>query len=279
MIYIAVALPFEGRPIIERFGLKRNNEHRLYEIYSKDNISLIITGTGSLNAACAVTYACENAASKSEHIDFFINIGTACGGPSFDMNRLYLINKITSKDTGKSFYPSMVYSLCGCDGNELAECSLVTSSSVSLNASDLHLTDMEGYGFYHAALKYLTSERIVICKVKSDEGANTTPSADTLREAVAGSMPDIYYLITSQISKLMLQRPKATTIVDINAVINKYNLTDSMISELLKLAEYAAARGIDLTPYLTLDGAPPKAQLKSAARRLLDEIRHAVLPQ
>ncbi len=51
MILLAFATEIEARPFIEYHHLKNQNKRERYDVYEEGNISLIITGMGSIKGA------------------------------------------------------------------------------------------------------------------------------------------------------------------------------------------------------------------------------------
>ena len=56
MVLIATALMIEATPIIEHFNLKKDISIHAYPVYRNSNIALIVSGTGKVKIAMAMTY-------------------------------------------------------------------------------------------------------------------------------------------------------------------------------------------------------------------------------
>ena len=78
MIYIVTAMYAEAHPFITRFQLKKDLSHTHFQVFldGERSLCLIISGTGSLPAAAAVSSICtEYKAGSPESGDFLINVG------------------------------------------------------------------------------------------------------------------------------------------------------------------------------------------------------------
>ena len=79
MIYIVTAMYAEAHPFITRFQLKKDLSHTHFQVFlnGERSLCLIISGTGSLPAAAAVSSICtEYKAGSSESADFLLNYYT-----------------------------------------------------------------------------------------------------------------------------------------------------------------------------------------------------------
>ena len=103
MIYIFTAIYAEAKNIIKHYDLKKQHVAGLkFDIFSNDDIRLLITGAGAVNAAVALGNA-AGVFGIAGH-DRIINIGS-CAMPGENAGNVYIINKITEKATGHTFYP------------------------------------------------------------------------------------------------------------------------------------------------------------------------------
>jgi nucleoside phosphorylase len=102
LIYIITALKAEATPLIGHLNLEKIRS-KPFEIYSNQNIILIISGIGNINIAIATTYLLSTfQTAKSDKI---YNIGI-CGSKSTnnDIGELYTIKKIVNQSTNKVYY-------------------------------------------------------------------------------------------------------------------------------------------------------------------------------
>lgn len=101
MIYIAVALGIEAKPIIDYFNLKRDNGIKKLQLFRSERITLIITGVGILKSAIALTHILSQM--KIEENDIFLNIGI-CGAKNkkFKIGDVVMCNKIINSELQKA---------------------------------------------------------------------------------------------------------------------------------------------------------------------------------
>ena len=165
MIYIVTALAQEAIPLIQHFKLKKDLSHTKFDIYRNDMIKLIVTGTGKLKSAVATTYLLLKEPPKKS--DKILNFGICGSGlEKHKSGQIFLINKIEDVNSGKSYYPEIIFS------HLLPEATIVTyekpviKSKTSNSVSEL--VDMEVSGFYEAANTFVQSHNIIILKVVSD---------------------------------------------------------------------------------------------------------------
>ena len=105
MIYIFTALYHEAHCFISYYHLKRDAADTRFQVFCSEDgeICLTVTGAGEIAAAAAVASICTGR--QPGRGDFLINIGicAAAGG------QIFLCNKITEQETGRTFYPDMIY--------------------------------------------------------------------------------------------------------------------------------------------------------------------------
>ena len=156
MIYIFTAIYAEAKNIIKHYDLKKQHVAGLkFDIFSNDDIRLLITGAGAVNAAVALGNA-AGVFGIAGH-DRIINIGS-CAMPGENAGNVYIINKITEKATGHTFYPDMLIK------TELEEAAAITAS------------------IYQAASFFIAPDHVSFIKIVSDNG--DLISKDEMQEAI-----------------------------------------------------------------------------------------------
>lgn len=205
MLYLSFALYAEAAPFIKKLNLKAENRQTGFQVFSSENIKLIISGVGNLTSAINLTafFAGETISDD----DLFVNIGSAASGLYFDLapdsempgynseisgsspgtiqantafykSRIpvFICNKLKELSTGKSFYPDLLYS------HEFAEAICITSPVVVTDISKVSsvlfeeeieapvIFDMEACSCYQAAVRYFKTHRMVFLKYISDGG-------------------------------------------------------------------------------------------------------------
>ncbi len=155
MTYIVTALKSEAKPIIDFFDLKKSNDKK-FQIFSNANITLIISGIGEINSAIATTYLSANT-----H-DILINIGI-CGSTNHQIGELFQIKKIIDKSSAKVVHLRTPI---------IFKTKTITTCATSQNNPEKFkntLIDMESFGFYKSAKKFVKDENIYLIKVVSDK--------------------------------------------------------------------------------------------------------------
>lgn len=181
MIYIFTAIYPEAKALISLLGLKKEPVNGKYQQYAdnKNQIRLIIMGAGSMAAAISVSHICTKYNIGNQ--DMIIHIGT-CGIFSTNnyQNNVYICNKIIEAQTGKTFYPDILYRHDFLESAILTLPVLYTKNKEKfdkypniadcmINAKNI-LIDMEAAGVYQASIQYVGTQRIIILKIVSDNG-------------------------------------------------------------------------------------------------------------
>ncbi|WP_434642445.1 nucleoside phosphorylase [Thermoanaerobacterium thermosaccharolyticum] len=162
MVYMAVSLYVEAKPIIEYYDLRKDLDDRFYQIFKSDNMTLIITGVGKIACAVATSHILSRNLLFDE--DIVINMGICGAKNDVQIGTAYIINKIKDASTGKDYYTDVLLK------HEFYENSIETFDKPIEDASELEeaLCDMESSGFYLSATKYVEQHRIFLIKVVSD---------------------------------------------------------------------------------------------------------------
>lgn len=163
MIYIVVALYIEAKFLIEKYNLKKDISSQKFQIFYNEKIKLIITGTGKVKSAIALTYFLEN--NKKKESDFIINLGF-CASTISENNLLdiVMISKIKSAYSKQTYYPDMLYKHNFLEGTLICYDKIIEKFSESEKA----YIDMESLGFYEAASQYFKKDKIIVLKIISD---------------------------------------------------------------------------------------------------------------
>ncbi len=154
MKFYSIALMAEAKPLIDRYGLQKENDE-YFKIYANQEIKLIITGMGNLNSAIANTYLLTKYKAKKD--DIAINIGIAGANFECKIGDIFRINRVID-------YPTKSILSFQSDGKKLTTMPTPSTKCDIKNT----LVDMEGYGFVKSAMKFISKENIMIYKVVSD---------------------------------------------------------------------------------------------------------------
>ncbi len=153
MTYIVTALISEAQPIIEFLNLTKK-EDKNFPIFTNHNTMLIVSGIGKINSAIAVTYI--------KPTNKIINIGI-CGSSTHEIGNLYKIKKIIDKNSQKVVHLN--------PNGETLTCVDTPQNNPSLFKNTL--VDMESFGFFQAARKFVDKENILLYKIVSDKISDT----------------------------------------------------------------------------------------------------------
>ena len=162
MLYIVTALYIEAKPLISLFNLKKDNTYTKFQVFSNENIKLIISGTGKIKSATALTYLISNKDIKEN--DYIINIGfIASSNNNSQLGDIVYISKIQNAYSDTTFYPEMIYK------HNFLEGSLTTFDKIIENKiENVEYIDMEAYGFFQTASIFFKKDKIIILKIVSD---------------------------------------------------------------------------------------------------------------
>ena len=162
MLYIVTALYIEAKPLISLFNLKKDNTYTKFQVFSNENIKLIISGTGKIKSATALTYLISNKDIKEN--DYIINIGfIASSNNNSQLRDIVYVSKIQNAYSDTTFYPEMIYK------HNFLEGSLTTFDKIIENKiENVEYIDMEAYGFFQTASIFFKKDKIIILKIVSD---------------------------------------------------------------------------------------------------------------
>lgn len=121
MLIISAALYSEAKPFIEFYNLKKDLSYPSFQVFRKEDTVLYITGTGPMEAAI-ITAAFLTRESPAA-ADLFLNIGI-CGSRRRDLplGTPVLCNKLIEAETGRTFYPDVLYSHPFREGSIITSC-------------------------------------------------------------------------------------------------------------------------------------------------------------
>lgn len=162
MLYIVTALYIEAKPLISLFNLKKDNTYTKFQVFSNENTKLIISGTGKIKSATALTYLISNKDIKEN--DYIINIGfIASSNNNSQLGEIVYISKIQNAYSDTTFYPEMIYK------HNFLEGSLTTFDKIiEKKIENVEYIDMEAYGFFQIASIFFKKDKIIVLKIISD---------------------------------------------------------------------------------------------------------------
>ena len=158
---LAFATEIEADPFIDYHGLKKQNTSDPYLLYEKDNISLIITGMGSIKGAVYLSDTMQKKKREGIAVTKVINYGVAgCLTDKFCIGDIVEIDKVIKYNTIEfsrprptryflSSFPEIKVNEKEGDINILATSDhpIFTKEDSKSVARYAEFVDMEGYGY------------------------------------------------------------------------------------------------------------------------------------
>ena len=161
MLYIVTALYIEAKPLILSFNLKKDNSYTKFQVFSNEDVKLIISGTGKVKSATALTYLISKEDIKKN--DYIANIGFVASNKNSQLGDIVYVSKIQNAYSDFDFYPEMIYK------HNFLEGSLTTFDNiVEKKIENIEYIDMEAYGFFQTASIFFKKDKIMVLKIVSD---------------------------------------------------------------------------------------------------------------
>lgn len=205
MINILCALKAEAEEIIKEYELKKIKD-KPYEIYVSDEIRLIISGIGKINAAGATSFILSDTNIDFNEADIFINLGI-CGSlnKTYKVGDLFLCNKVLDYETRDSFFTDILIDY------GLFEASIQTIGCVNEQYDFLEdLVDMEASAVFKIASKFLYTHQIYVLKLVSDlayKKNNEKLSKEFVKQLIKNKLGSIIDFINLTVSFLKNNPP------------------------------------------------------------------------
>ncbi len=194
--------------------------------------------------------------------DFVLNAGICAG---LDKRKGYLINRVISEETGRRFYPDILFE------SGASEMPLTTSAGIVTEVGEGMLYDMEAALICEKVLKVIPPSNLAIYKVVSDSG-DSFPKANE----VTGLMRE-HRDVIAKIASLLCEEgcEKEYGFLPEN-ICDELRLTQYMRNELMDIEHYCAVSGKEeelkrILAKMREEGRIP-ASSKKAGREVLDEI-------
>lgn len=166
MLLIHTALHAEANALIRHFRLKRPHDDHAFACFMADDIWLVESGIGKVNAAAAVAWLSARAQAENPiENPIWLNIGIA-GHASMAVGRLVRASCIEDNATRQRWYPPSLAD------STLDSCHLLSLDQEVSGYPDNTMIDMEASGFINAANRFTTLELIQSLKVISDNHEN-----------------------------------------------------------------------------------------------------------
>ena len=243
MILFTAALYAEAVPVIEAYGMKKQEGfHNLY-IDEGGRHALLITGSGMLSSYAAVS-------SCLEHLDVS---GLICFGTAASLHGktgIFRINRILDGTDNRVFYPDQ-------PDASVPEASLITGNLIytgnlqdilpgkvcmenDLSSYDLY--DMESAAVYSIAKKKLHTHAMQFYRVVSDEGITDALTSVDLTDLVRTMVP-VLKQACDEMEENTLQKWKEPA--EFSMYAERLHCSETMKHELSDLIHYADNAGLD----------------------------------
>jgi len=162
MVHFCIALPCEAQSVIRKFGMKPCGGHGRAQFFEGEGTRLAVTGIGQLASAIATTAL---GARYPEKNAIWVNLGI-CGHKSAPIGSCFIANRLESPLSLDRLYPQLPWK------GDFAGISLRTLDQPTTDYPEHAAVDMEGFGFYKAALAFASTEFVHCIKIVSDNASN-----------------------------------------------------------------------------------------------------------
>lgn len=225
MLNIICALPCEAKAIIQQFHLKYCPEATPFRIYKNEKIQLIVSGTGKIKAATAVSYL--HLFSKCEEPIAWLNIGIS-GGKVGSVGEGFLVHKITDNSSSQTFFPSITFK------TKISSTELITVEKPETCYTEKALYDMESSGFFLAATHFTPVDSIHCYKILSDcdQESREVLNKKSVEELIKTHSESIEELAT------LLEQQTATlhaSYKDLESILKKWTFSETEKHQLKRL--------------------------------------------
>ena len=244
MLFIFTAMYPEAAPIITRLGLRPVNDERVFRIFRSEDIILTVTGMGKVTAAASVSHIISRYGTGSDRI---LNAGICACPDESVKSRIFLVNKLTDHDTGRDFYPDMLYDTGLPEKADVTFSRLVKSEDMEGSDS---LFEMEASAVFETASIYTGPEAIVFLKIVSDAGDVSGLTAPVVQSLVERNLDDICKVVD-----LLLEQKKQITEPDedLLKLAEELKCSEYMKNRLFEVAGYLRSEGKDIRNYISHD--------------------------
>lgn len=194
LLLIAVALPAEARPLIDRYQLQKIQCHTAFAVYENQQLSvaLIVSGVGKISMAAATAYAAAIYIDRSLGL---INVGLA-GSNTYSLGASVLAHKIVEQGNDRVFYPEPFKNF---------QSDLLVTMNAANKEYEFPLIDMEASGFFQTAIRFADQENVQVLKIVSDNKEQDYHALDKKLavQLITDALPEISAVI-EKIQKQLL---------------------------------------------------------------------------
>lgn len=274
MILITTALFHEAKPVIEYFNLKKDPSSTRFDLYSNEEISLVISGVGVLKSVVATTWIIAHTPQIKAKIAFNIGI---CGSFSdkYEIGTLVIANKIICPELKKTYYPDMLAR------HNLVEATVNTFlKPVDKSAQEIAyegFADMEAAGFMEASLNFLPPHNIYCLKVVSDYLAPESVNQTLVGKLIEQNLPNFEYMfeIAGKLNKSDADVLSPQDYEMLDCISNKLKFTVSLKHQLVKIAKQYKNRKGNLDIMADFCNTPAKS--KNEGKIVFEKLKELLL--
>lgn len=255
---IVSALYAEASLLKEHLNLKEKHLLKGFSCFQnpEGNIILVISGTGKIRMAAAVSSALQ-----VFDCDQLILFSSCAGLRKQKPGNTYLIHKVTDLEAGISWYPDLLITsdlpeaslLCGDlsygvrqKKRDLKEPYLPEEFLKDLSCAEYDLYDMDTSGAVLTAEKFLGPHQITVIKTVTDRGSyvNRDTFQKYMNEGCKNALPLISRLLKTE--NFQKGFPE-----DLDDIAVKLHCSATMKAQLKQLYRYAGTTGQDVNTILT----------------------------
>lgn len=188
---IVVALKCEAKPIINHYGLQRDNSQSIWPVYHNNGLALIISGVGKANAAAACSWLQSQRAAQH-----WLNIGIA-GHAGADIGSQWLAETVTDVSSHECWHLQTRLL------PDQARLPLITVDTPSEYEHDNCLYDMEAAGMMSVCSHLPRPASVTIIKIVSDNNNQHWESVNskTVSALITTSLPFIKMAIDTLVNQ------------------------------------------------------------------------------
>lgn len=299
MVTVFSALYAEARGLMEAFHFKKENDQKHFQVFSDADrrLRLVITGVGMIPAAAAVAEI--STVYPPQKGDMLVNFGS-CGATGVPVGELCLANKITEVQTGRTYYPDMLYRHPFSEAEILTDVRAAKSGQYlsdgakesPVDAGDVgdavearQLYDMEAAAVYQAGNYYYGPHQMLFLKAVTDNGVDVRDFSreqfgSVMEQASLTAVPFLQFFLEKEGSgEEDLRRGVEEEAGELGKSLH---CSAAMQAELTQLLYYCALSGIDwrsLCPAGAAAGGVemPLAKDKREGKRILEELKAGLL--
>ncbi|TGL44797.1 phosphorylase [Leptospira perdikensis] len=242
----------EAKPWLTKLQAKPLAHSGKFRIFQKESHYIIISGTGKLSMALAVSEFSHLLSKEKRNQMKVWNLGIAGANSSeLSLGEFFWIHKITDFGSQRDFYPDRIL-----NSQFKKETNLNTFDRpitkergidrfLSLTEEELqniNLVDMEGAGFFEAASLYFPLENIALGKVVSDHLEGKFCQTEDIETMMAKVTDDLFEEWISPLPWAHVDEIDSIDWPSVETFIQNLRLTETMRHDLKKSIRYFRLR-------------------------------------